>query len=236
MSDDSNDVNNISQIDPENRDTWEHLIGERSDRIPTQDWDTYCNAKKTENVAPDESDKKDIRFRGFCRCEAGKGTKHHGEGRCRMHGGASLRGVEAPGFKHGIFSDYLEEEEREAAEILKSYDNDEKLQEIIDWRLARLRRAVRVSESDVSTDFWDAYTELVRSVDSIGAEEIRELAGLAQSENSSIRAEIDQIRKLIKDHNAITEGQKINMSPADTWRVGLMKAQQEIDSRKEEDS
>ncbi len=36
-----------------------------------------------------------------CKRPAGWGTDHVGSGRCRMHGGASVKGVEHPNFKHG---------------------------------------------------------------------------------------------------------------------------------------
>jgi hypothetical protein len=46
-----------------------------------------------------------------CRKPAGWGTDHVGQGRCRLHGGASLRGRASPSFKHGLYSKYLTEEE-----------------------------------------------------------------------------------------------------------------------------
>jgi hypothetical protein len=39
-----------------------------------------------------------------CTHQAGWGTKHPGEGRCKLHGGATPRGVDSPHFKHGTRS------------------------------------------------------------------------------------------------------------------------------------
>jgi hypothetical protein len=41
---------------------------------------------------------------GSCQQRAGWGTKHPGEGRCKLHGGKSLVGEESKTFKHGLFS------------------------------------------------------------------------------------------------------------------------------------
>ena len=224
---------NRDSIDADDEETWDHLVGDPIDQIPKQEWGEYCNARKGYREDPDEDSSKPRLFAGYCRCEAGKGTAHFGEGRCRMHGGASPRGAASPNFEHGIFSDYLSEDDQLAVDAIGEYENEEKLQEMIDWRIAKLRRTIRAKEDDMSTSFWDAYKELIRSTDTIGAEEIRELASMAGGEDARVRAEIDQIRKLIKDHNAITEGQKINMSPSDQWRVGLMSAGKDDDQEEE---
>ena len=42
-----------------------------------------------------------------CRRPAGWGTDHPGMGRCKLHGGASLRGAANPAFKHGLGCRYL---------------------------------------------------------------------------------------------------------------------------------
>lgn len=41
-----------------------------------------------------------------CGKPAGWGTDHVGTGRCRLHGGASLKGSQTPAFKHGRYSKY----------------------------------------------------------------------------------------------------------------------------------
>lgn len=43
-----------------------------------------------------------------CRQPAGWGTDHVGSGRCKLHGGASLRGVEHPNFIDGAHSKHFE--------------------------------------------------------------------------------------------------------------------------------
>lgn len=43
----------------------------------------------------------------LCTHEAGWGTKHPGEGRCKLHGGATPRGFDNPKTIHGLRSKYL---------------------------------------------------------------------------------------------------------------------------------
>lgn len=43
-----------------------------------------------------------------CQHEAGWGTDHTGTGRCKLHGGASRKGVESGAFKHGEESKYFD--------------------------------------------------------------------------------------------------------------------------------
>ncbi len=42
-----------------------------------------------------------------CQKPAGWGTAHPGEGRCKLHGGATPRGADHPRYKHGRYSKYL---------------------------------------------------------------------------------------------------------------------------------
>ena len=53
-----------------------------------------CGAKAKSTGAP-------------CKRPAGWGTGHVGKGRCRTHGGASLRGADSATFKHGRYSKHL---------------------------------------------------------------------------------------------------------------------------------
>ena len=43
-----------------------------------------------------------------CELRAGWGTDHVGEGRCKLHGGASPRGADSPSFRHGGRSKYFD--------------------------------------------------------------------------------------------------------------------------------
>ena len=59
-----------------------------------------------------------------CNKPAGWGTKHVGEGRCRLHGGNSLVGPDHPRFKHGLTSKYTKEKIKELAEEFLASDED----------------------------------------------------------------------------------------------------------------
>lgn len=56
---------------------------------PNTDYDA-CNARKTERIKEGGSNR--TLFRGWCQADAGSGTDHKGEGRCKWHGGASQNG------------------------------------------------------------------------------------------------------------------------------------------------
>lgn len=151
-----------------------------------------------------------------CSLPAGWGTDHVGEGACKLHGGSVPRGSDSPSFKHGLFSDHLDEEDREAIEVLEEYGDAEKLDELIDWRLARLRRAVKAmhDEEDQRT-FWDAFDDLVGQTGEPDEDQIAELAKMLVQGNRAMQDEIDLVRKLIKDRNKVAEGQDVNVSLKD---------------------
>lgn len=153
-----------------------------------------------------------------CSLPAGWGTDHVGEGKCKLHGGSSPRGKEAAGFKHGLFSDYLDEEDRTAIDALDEYGDADKLDELINWRLARLRRAVQaLNDDEDQRTFWDAFSELVEKTGEPEAEEIKELAKMLSQGNRAMQDEIDLVRKLIKDRNAIAEGEDVNVGLRDLF-------------------
>ncbi|MCU4743477.1 hypothetical protein [Natronoglomus mannanivorans] len=142
-------------------------------------------------------------------------------GKCDFHGGKSLKGEESPSFKHGLFSDYLGPEERETIEALGEYDDEDKLEELINWRLARLRRAVKaMDDPEEQRTFWDAFSEIVDKAGPVESGEIKELAKMLARGNSAMQQEIDLVRKLIKDHNNIAEGQDVNLGWAEMLAGG----------------
>lgn len=177
----------------------EELIGLPMDEVPKIDWGEECNARR--------QDRDTREFIGYCGNGAGKGTEHPGEGRCKFHGGGSPRGPEHPHFEHGLFSDYLGEEDQAAVEALRETDNVEKLQAIVDWRIVRLRRAVRefFNNDAEEENFWAAFRRVVESAGPVEAKEIQSLAKMLDSGNRAMQDEIDLIRKTIKDIESIKE-------------------------------
>jgi hypothetical protein len=147
----------------------------------------------------------------YCLQYAGSGTDYQ-DGACSDHGGATGRGEDSPAFKHGLFSDYLSAEDRDVVDALEKYGDVEKLDELINWRLARLRRAVRaLNDQETDRDFWAAFRDIVDAAGPIEAEEIKELAGMLGQGNRAMQAEIDLVRKLIKDRNKIAEGESVSV-------------------------
>ena len=150
-----------------------------------------------------------------CSLPAGWGTDHVGEGRCKLHGGASATGKDNPAFKHGLFSDHLDEADREAMEVLGDLDNAEKLEELINWRLARLRRYLREKNDAERESFFDKFDAMVQEGRKNGdpglsAAQIKELAKALSMNNRAAQEEIDLVRKLIKAHDKVAaEGNSV---------------------------
>jgi len=148
-----------------------------------------------------------------CSLPAGWGTDHVGEGRCKLHGGVRSTGRDNGAFKHGLFSDYLDEEDRHTVDALDEYGDAEKLDELINWRLARLRRAVESMNEDADQrTFWDAFDDLVKQTGEPDSDQIKELAKMLSHGNRAMQDEIDLLRKLIKDRNKIAEGEDHNVT------------------------
>jgi hypothetical protein len=124
-------------------------------------------------------------------------------GKCDVHGGKSKKGEDHPAFEHGLFSDYLSEEDRQAAEALEGVDNAEKLEDLINWRLVRLRRYLREMSDEDELSFWDAFRDVVHAADEVTDEEIRELAKMLSNHEQAVQMEIDLVRKLIKAHDKV---------------------------------
>lgn len=152
-----------------------------------------------------------------CKLPAGWGTDHVGEGACKLHGGVTPTGEDNPAFEHGLFSDHLSEQDRRTVGALDEYGDAEKLDELINWRLARLRRYLREMSEEEEMSFWDAFRDVVDATDEVTDDEIRALAQMLDRNNRAVQEEIDLVRKLIKDRNKIAEGEDVNVS----WREAL---------------
>jgi hypothetical protein len=186
--------------------TEEELIGEPKENVPEREPGENCNARKTTDGI----------FEGYCGQNAGHRTEHQGEGRCWLHGGNSPRGEDSPSFKHGLFSDYLSEDDREELEAIEERGNLANLQATINYEFLRLRRAVRNLEGEDEEDdqsFWDAYNEIIQSASEtgLGNEEIASLAELLDASYGAFAKRIESLRKLVKTYEELSEGRKVNI-------------------------
>jgi len=196
-------------------------IGQPLSEVPKQDpTDAACMARKKQKqngeVARDADG--EALFGGYCRAWPGKATDHVGDGRCSLHAGAAtFTGSDNSAFDTGLFSDHLPEKDRRTAEALKEYTDEEKLEELINWRLARLRRHLREASKEKETSFWDAFRAVVDAAGDVEDDEIRELARMLDKNNEAVQQEIDLVRKLIKARNKIAEGESVNISLDDLY-------------------
>lgn len=156
-------------------------------------------------------------FVGYCANPAGTGTEHPGEGRCKHHGGSSLRGRDNPRFKHGLFSDVMNDEDRAVMAELEGVSSPDMLDELIRLNMVQLRRAVEymTDDEEEARNFFDAFDEVVQaaaeSPDGVGDSEIRELAGMLSSGQQAMQQKMDLVRRLILAHSKITDGEKVNL-------------------------
>jgi len=188
----------------------EELVGKPTDEVPTIEPDDDCNGKKWEKEGDETV------FVGYCNNRAGKGTDHLGEGRCKHHAGSSLKGEEHPNFEHGLFSDFLSDDDREELEAIEARGNLANLQATINYEFLRLRRAVRNlegEEPEEDSSFWDAYNEVIQSASEtgLGNEEIASLAELLDASYGAFAKRIESLRKLVKTYEELTEGKKVNI-------------------------
>ena len=78
------------------REKYEELLANGDiDEVPKLNAGAFCNGRRTG-------------LRRYCSRTAGWGTSHKGEGRCKTHGGASVRGLSHPSLKSGIYSKYMQ--------------------------------------------------------------------------------------------------------------------------------
>jgi hypothetical protein len=187
----------------------EELIGKPTSEVPRISPGEDCNGKRWEKRGEETI------FVGYCDNRSGKGTDHLGEGRCKHHAGSSLKGEEHPNFKHGLFSDFLSDDDREELETIEQQGNLKNLQSTINYEFLRLRRAVRNLEGGEEDDrsFWDAYNEIIQSASEtgLGNEEIASLAELLDASYGAFEKRIESLRKLVKTYEELTEGRKVNI-------------------------
>jgi hypothetical protein len=103
----------------------------------------YCNGKKSDGSE--------------CKRPAGWGTDHAGTGRCKLHGGASVKGIESPTYKHGRYSKYAPPTLQEQIQDLDNYDVLELVDELQTQRaliasyIERYQKGGNMSEMSIST-------------------------------------------------------------------------------------
>lgn len=152
-----------------------------------------------------------------CGLRAGWGTDHVGEGKCKLHGGAST-GVSGPAngnWKHGLFSDVIREEDRETLRKIEDMSTAAKLESTLNMQVLKLQRAIEGMESEERASFMDVFEEVVAGAASadgeIDAEQLRYLAQMLGQNDRAIREWMDLIRKTAKDLHKVTDGDSVTV-------------------------
>lgn len=111
-----------------------------------------------------------------------------------MHGGQSPKGPENGNWKHGLYSEYLSEEDEKVVDALEDEPNAEKLQKLIDHHMARYLRAADIAKEPEWRD------KLNHEGVKVGEELDAGDGPLAQRANL--------ISRLIERYQKVTEGEK----------------------------
>jgi len=151
-----------------------------------------------------------------CGLPAGWGTDHVGEGRCKLHGGASLKGEDSPQFKHGLYSDVVRDEDRETLAAIEDMETTAKLESTLNMQVLKLRRAIEGMESEDRESFLDIFGRMVDGAagadGEIDAGQLQELANMLGQNDRAIREWMDLIRKTAKDLHKMQDGETKNVN------------------------
>ena len=171
-----------------------------------------------------------------CKRPAGWGTNHVGEGRCKLHGGASTgpknqknnKNAVTTGEHEAIWIDTLEDEEKDllnkiTLDKIKQIDNEIKLTEIRERRM--LKRIQKLKDSELMTTKAiagidrDAETKLMEKEETLSKIQAIEEA-LTRVQNNKIKL-IETKHKLELDAGIVEEERKarIEKIKADTERI-----------------
>ena len=130
---------------------------------------------------------------GKCQLKAGWGTDHVGEGKCKLHGGASKGPPKGNknARKHGVYEsvirDQLKDEEKETFDKVSADDDLKQELKILRFKLLRLLEPVEQQQ--------------IMSNGQIETIEIDEV-----TKSKAIAKLVDNIRKLVKDNKEINGG------------------------------
>lgn len=133
---------------------------------------------------------------GLCRRPAGWGTKHPGDGRCKLHAGSTPRGEDSPHFKTGRYSKFLNASLQAKLDTVSDDNPLDLLPELNVQRAlfadyaSRFAEGYRLSAADVNyLMIWSA--EIGKSVERIV--KLRNDTALTAAEIALIAARIPEI-------------------------------------------
>lgn len=98
-----------------------------SEELPKKEPDKYCNARRTDGS-------------GYCGLTAGHGTDSDG-GRCKFHGGHDKTGSNNPNYKHGLYSQHVDNDLLNRIEELERENVVDSLNRMLNMELARYEEA-----------------------------------------------------------------------------------------------
>ena len=153
-----------------------------------------------------------------CGLPAGWGTDHVGDGRCKLHGGASSGAPSGPAngnWKHGLFSEVIREEDKATLRQIEEMKTAAKLESTLNMQVLKLQRAIASMESEDRASFLEVFEDMVAAAsapdDSLDKSQLRHLAKMLGQNDRAIREWSDLIRRTAKDLHKITDGETVTV-------------------------
>lgn len=132
--------------------------------------------------------------------ESGANSAPKGNDYAKGNKGNTTLGPERPQWRHGLYSRWMSDEDEELMLQLEDKEGADKLSVIIDHMVARYVRSCQELDRP----------EMVKYVTDDGTE----LSELDTGGDDVLAERADVIRKLIKDHAKMTDGETINVNGA----------------------
>lgn len=123
-----------------------HQLSGPSKGLPKKDPDTLCNGRKH-------------KVKGYCTQQAGWGVPDKTTGRCKLHGGMTLRGADHPRATHLRYSKYAPDKIIEKYETMMKDPKILNMREEIALCRARLSELLEETKHERSDSLWDQLHE-----------------------------------------------------------------------------
>lgn len=138
-------------------------------------------------------------FAGYCGNWPGKGTDHVGQGRCSLHGGASLRGEDHPNFKDGSWSGFVDYDEDVLAAVEDIEGDIEVLETLRAERLGQHYQAIKHLAQNEGTAVAQEILEKMDAGQEVDAQLIGQLARVIGASSKGMDRLVARIQSLTND-------------------------------------
>jgi hypothetical protein len=134
-------------------------------------------------------------------------------GKCGYHGGkgGAPSGDDNGQWKHGLTSGVVRPQDEPLLEAVEGLSPAEMLQEILEYQVMKLYRALDSLESEHQTDIMDALAGLINSIENPETADLREVAKMLGQNERVIQEQIQLIVRTAEKLNKIRDGETVNV-------------------------